>query len=119
MSLVEAFLFATAAAYMAAALFSLLGNPPQQDIPPSIQAPIYFVLGSALTMAVLNTLPPLAVGILGGLYGFLSVSSFIGWPQKWYAYWKDRPADGSAAGQIAMGFWDLAISVCFFHLWLG
>ena len=95
---------------MAAALYSLLGHPAQQDIPPRIQAAIYLALGSLLTMVVLKTLPPLLTGALGVLYGFLSVASFIGWPQKWYAYWKPNPEDGSAAGQIAMGFWDLALS---------
>ena len=119
MSLVEAFLFATAAAYMAAALFSLLGKPPQQDIPPSIQSAIYIVLGSALIASVTRLFSPLTLLAFASFYGFLSVSSFIGWPQKWYAYWKDTPEDGSAAGQIAMGFWDLAVSVCIFLLWLG
>ena len=101
---------------MAAALYSLLGYPAQQDIPPRIQAAIYFVLGSALTMTVLKAFPPLIIGALGGLYGFLCVASFIGWPQKWYAYWKPNPEDGSAAGQIAMGFWDLALAAALIYL---
>lgn len=109
MTPLEAFLLATAAAYMAAALYSLLGHPSQQDISPRIQAAIYLTLGSLLTMVVLKTLPPLLVGVLGGLYGFLSVASFIGL-QKWYAYWKPKPEEGDATAQIGMGFWDLALA---------
>ena len=116
MTPLEAFLLATAAAYMAAALFSLLGKPPQQDIPYYFQAVIYFILGSALIMTALDGLPYLAVGALGWLYGFLSVSSFIGYPQKWYAYWKPDPGFGSAAGQIAMGVWDLALATVLIYL---
>ena len=114
MTPLEAFLLATAAAYMAAALFSLLGKPPQQDIPYYFQAVIYFILGSALIMTALDSLPYLAVGALGGLYGFLSVASFLGL-QKWYAYWKPDPGFGSAAGQIAMGVWDMALATALIY----
>ncbi len=109
MTPLEAFLLATAAAYLAAALFSLLGKPPQQDVPPQIQFFIYIGLGSLLVLSVGGTLPPLFVTALGVLYGFLSVASFLGL-QKWYAYWKPDPGFGSAAGQIAMGVWDLALA---------
>ncbi len=101
---------------MAAAFFSLLGKPPQQDLHPYIQACIYIILGSLLTMTAISTLPSLLIGALGGLYGLLSVATFIGWPQKWYSYWKNTPEDGSAAGQIAMGFWDLAIATALLYL---
>ncbi len=114
MTPLEAFLLATAATYLAAALFALLGKPAQQDIPPRIQAAIYIALGSLLTMAVLKTLPPLAVGALGGLYGFLSVASFLGL-QKWYTYWKPKPEEGDAAAQIGMGFWDLALATALIY----
>ena len=116
MDLINAFLFATAAAYVAAALFSLLGKPPQQGVPPQIQFFIYIGLGSLLVLSAGGTLPPLFIGALGWLYGFLSVASCIGWPQKWYAYWKNTPEDGSAVGQIAMGFWDLAIATALLYL---
>ncbi len=116
MTPLAAFLHATAAAYIAAALYSLLGKPAQQDIPPQIQFFIYIGLGALLILATGGTLPPLAVGVLGWFYGFLSVATFIGWPQKWYAYWKNKPEEGSAAGQIAMGVWDLAIATALIYL---
>ncbi len=115
MTPLEAFLLATAAAYMAAALFSLLGKPAQQDVPPTMQFAIYLGLGCLLILSVSGTLPPLFVGALGWFYGFLSVSSFIGWPQKWFAYWKDRPHDGSDMAQIGMGFWDLALATALIY----
>ncbi len=116
MTPLEAFLLATAAAYMAAALFSLLGHPAQQDIPPQLQFFIYIGLGSLLVLSVGGTLPPLFIGALGGFYGFLSVASFIGWPQKWYAYWKPKPEEGDAVAQIGMGFWDLALATVLIYI---
>ncbi len=116
MTPLEAFLLATAAAYVAAALYSLLGHPAQQDIPPRIQAAIYLILGSLLIMVVQKALPSLLTSALGLLYGFLSVASFIGWPQKWYTYWKPNPEEGDAVAQISMGFWDLALATVLIYL---
>ena len=100
---------------MAAALYSLLGHPAQQGIHPYLQATIYILLGTLLTLTAMDTLPPLMVGALGWLYGFLCVASFIGWPQKWYAYWKPHPEEGDAAAQIGMGFWDLALATALIY----
>ncbi|GAG83967.1 unnamed protein product [marine sediment metagenome] len=54
--------------------------------------------------------------ILGIFYSFATVSSFIGWPQKWMAYWKTDPHEGSDTAQIAMALWDLALATAFFYL---
>jgi len=53
--------------------------------------------------------------LLGVAYSFACVASFTG-VQKWKAYWTSAPNMGSAAGQIGMAAWDLALAICFFTL---
>lgn len=116
MILVQAFLLATAWCYLAAAFYTMLGKPAMVDIDKRIQISFYFFAFFALLF--ISYLPSIKIlnHILGIIYGFGAVGSFIGWPQKWMAYWTLNPKLGSDAGQIGMAFWDLALSTSFFYL---
>lgn len=116
MTLIRAFLLATAWCYLAAAFYVMLGKPAMIDVDRRIQLVFYYGLFSALVLVCWNPEITVLNLLLGAFYSFGAVGSFIGWPQKWYAYWTLNPKLGSDAGQIAMAFWDLALSVSFFYL---
>lgn len=119
MILIKAFLMATAFAYAACYAYTLRGRPPLVGIGRSIQAFSYFAVSLIFVLVCLFPHPWFVDYLLGGVYGFAAMGSFIGWPQRWAAYWKLDPEEGSDAGQIGMALWDLAISVSFFVLGLG
>ena len=113
--IIESFLNATAFAYLAAATYSYLGKPAQEGIQNIRQVLIYCLL-CAIILASMKIELRIIYFALGILYSFATVSSFIGWPQKWMAYWKKDPQEGSDISQIGMALWDLALSTAFFYL---
>lgn len=115
MNLIEAFLNATAFAYLAAALYSFLGKPALDKIQYSRQGIIYVIIFGAIYLSMKVNIS-LIYFILGILYSLATVSSFIGWPQKWMAYWKKKPREGSDTAQIGMALWDLTLATTFFYL---
>ena len=115
MNLIEAFLNATAFAYLAAALYSFLGRPALDNIEFAIQGIIYSILFGAIHISMKIEIS-IFYFLLAIFYSFATVSSFIGWPQKWMAYWKKDPHEGSDTAQIGMAAWDLALSISFFYL---
>ena len=116
MSLVEAFLLATSAAYLACFIYTAMGWPPLIGMGKRVQMVFYWIAFLIFVFVSWNTRVFALNFILGVFYGFAAMGSFIGWPQRWAAYWKDNPEEGSDAGQIGMALWDLALSVCFFYL---
>lgn len=107
---------ATSFAYLGCAVFSIFNKPALVGVQRSVQTLFYLLafivfqcVSCGPTIVMLNY-------ILGIAYAFASIGSFIGYPQKWKAYWKTAPDTGSDAGQIGMALWDLAISVSFFIL---
>ena len=115
MNLIEAFLNATAFAYLAAALYSFLGRPALDGINANRQGVIY-CLPFAIILLSIKIEIDIIYFLLGILYSFATLGSFIGWPQKWMAYWKTEPHEGSDTSQIGMALWDLVLSVSFFYL---
>jgi len=115
MKLIYAFLNATAFAYLTAALYAFLGKPALDHINDSQQGVIYCLLFGAIHLSM-NIKISLIYFILGIFYSIATVSSFIGWPQKWMAHWKKEPKEGSDPSQIGMALWDLALSISFFYL---
>lgn len=116
MNLVLAFIFATAWAYLACLIYTLLGKPPLVNIDTRLQVTFYLcAFGVFLYVSYYPYIMILNL-LLGVLYGFTTIGSFIGWPQRWAAYWKENPEKGSDAGQIGMALWDLALSVAFLSL---
>lgn len=115
MNLIEAFLNATAFAYLAASLYAFLGRPALDGIQANRQGIIYLLPS---TIIYLSTKIEISIVyfILGIIYSFATIGSFIGFPQKWMAYWKKDPNEGSDIGQIGMSFWDLALAITFFYL---
>lgn len=119
MSLIIAFLRATAFSYLAAFCYQLLGKPSLISKTSSkllMDLAFYLAMFCALLYVSYNpTIIVLTAG-LGVLYAFATVASFIGYGQIWMAYWKDDPEKGSDAGQVGMAFWDLVISISLFYL---
>ena len=116
MNLVTAFLLATSLAYLAASILSLKGRPALVGLNKSVQAVFYLVLGGMVFYVALfpvNTIMNIGLGIF---YSFSTVSSFIGYPQIWRAYWKSAPDTSSGSQAVGMAFWDLALAVAFFYL---
>lgn len=117
MQLINAFLGATAFAYLACFIYTIMGKPPLVGVSDITQMAFY---GIAFVVFSFVSLNPGIIELnlfLGVCYSFACVGSFIGWPQRWKAYWTSAPNMGSAAGQIGMAVWDLAIAVCFFILY--
>ena len=114
MNAIDAFLKATAWAYFGCALLTILGRPPLAFIRADLQGVIYALFFITLMLSSIDILPQYVYSFLGAVYGIVAVVSFLGWPQVWMAYWTGAPEKGSAAGQIGMAFWDLAIAVCCF-----
>jgi hypothetical protein len=123
MSLLEAFLMVTAFAYLACVFFTLVGKPPLFEIDDYQQAVFYFLAFFVIWIVAAPPFsiswPPQVYSLLGALYAFAAIGSFIGYPQRWMAYWRKNPEDGSDSGQIGMAFWDLAISISFLYLSLA
>jgi len=124
MSFVEAFLIMTAFAYLACMFFTLVGKPPLFKVNTHSQIIFYFIAFITLLFSVVPLpfsipWPSEVYFLLGALYSFATVGSFIGYPQRWMAYWRIIPEKGSDAGQIGMAFWDLAVSISFFYLSFG
>jgi len=116
MSLVRTFIFATAWAYLACAFYTKLGKPPMIDVAIQVQVAFYLcAFGVFLYVSYYPYIMTLNL-LLGVLYGFGAMGSFIGFPQRWSAYWRDDPEKGSAAGQIGMALWDLALAIAFLSL---
>ena len=114
MNLIDAFLTATAFTYLVAALYSLFGKPALANMQTSRQGLVYVAL---FCLIVLSLKFPVFNYPMGILYCLATVSSFIGWPQKWMSYWKVSPRDpkdGSGAQQVGMAAWDLLLAVAFF-----
>jgi len=116
MNLVCAFIAATALAYLACAIYTALGKPPLVGIDNRLQGVFYLCAFAVFLYVYYNPSVWILNVLLGVFYGFGALGSFIGYPQRWAAYWKDNPEDGSASGQIGMSLWDLALAVVFLSL---
>ena len=111
MNLIDAFLTATAFVYLVAALYALLDRPSLVGMPPAKQGLVFVAL---FCLIVLSDRIPLLNFPLGILYCVATGSSFIGWPQVWFSYWKEDEREGSGAQQVGMATWDLLLAVAFF-----
>ena len=112
----RAFLVATAFAYLACLAYTLMGKPALANFPKNIQGLFYALAFVMFLVTALYSIPREIYWILGAVYGFAAVGSFIGYPQVWMAYWTTNPRGSSAASAVGMAFWDLAIAVVFFML---
>jgi len=115
MNLVCAFIFATAFAYLACAVYTVLGKPALVGWDKRLQGVFYLGLFAFLLYVSQNPGIWILNLILGIFYAFGTVASFIGL-QRWAAYWKDDPEKGSAVLQIGMSLWDLVLAVAFLSL---
>jgi len=115
LNLVCAFIEATAWAYLACAVYTFLGKPVLVSRDTRLQGAVYLGLFAVLLYVSQNLGIRILNTILGIFYVFSTVASFIGL-QRWAAYWKDDPEEGSAAGQIGMAYWDLALAVAFLSI---
>ena len=113
MDILRAFLVATAFAYLACLVYTLMGKPALANFPKNVQGLFYALAFVVFLVTALYSIPREIYWILGAVYGFAALGSFIGYPQVWMAYWTTNPKGGSAAGQIGMSLWDLAIAVVF------
>ena len=114
MEFVDSFLLATAWAYFGCLIFTGLGKPPMANVGAELQGLFYTFACMIFLLSSIDFFPQYVYAVLGAVYGFGSIGSFIGWPQVWMAYWTSDPEGGSAAGQIGMAFWDIMIAVfCF------
>ena len=111
MNLIDSFLLATAVTYLAATIFSMFGKPPLDGIPATTQSFVYIGLFSLIC---LSFWVPSLNNILAFIYSFSTVSSFMGWPQKWMSYWKSDPHEGGGIQQVGMAAWDLLLAIAFF-----
>ena len=116
MDCINAFLLATAYAYLACAVYTVLNKPPLRDMSKVDQLVFYLVACGVFMIVSSLPCPALIYYALGVLYGFAALGSFIGYPQRWMAYWLPTPETGSAAGQVMMSAWDLMIAVALFML---
>lgn len=116
MDLVGSFLLATSFAYLAASIFSLKGKPALVGLNKNAQAVLFLILGGIVFYVALfpvNTILKIGLGIF---YSFSTVSSFIGYPQIWRAYWKSAPDTSSGSQAVDMAFWNLVLAIAFFYL---
>ena len=116
MNLVTAFLLATSFAYLGCAVFSILKKPALVGVQRLLQTLFYLFAFIVFQFVSYNSNIITLNYLLGILYAFASIGSFIGYPQIWKAYWKSAPDIGSDAGQIGMALWDLALSITLFYL---
>jgi len=116
LNLVLAFIFATAWAYLACAVYTAIGRSPLVDIDTWLQAFFYLCCFGIFIYVAYNPGIWLLNLLLGILYCFLAMGSFIGYPQRWSSYWKPNSAESSSAAQIGMALWDLALAVAFISL---
>ena len=116
MELVASFLLATSFAYLVAALFALNGRPALVSPSDNIQVVFYLVLGVIIFYVALFPVNIILKVVLGVFYSFSAVSSFMGYPQIWRAYWKSAPDTSSGAQAVGMALWDLALAVAFFYI---
>ena len=114
--LVLAFIFATAWAYLACVVYTVLGRPALIGIDIRIQTAFYLGAFGLFLYVFYNPNIWVLNQLLGGLYGILSMGSFIGYPQRWAVYWRNDSEEGCGAGQIGMAFWDLVLAVAFLSL---
>lgn len=114
MNAIDAFMKATAWAYFGCVFLTILGRPPLAFIRADLQGVIYALFFITFRFASLDAFPQYIYAVLGVVYGFAAIGSFIGFPQVWMAYWTGAPEGGSAAGQIGMAAWDLALAICCF-----
>ena len=88
MNLVNALFMATGFAYLAIAIFAFMGKDALVGINDNIEMIFYF-LAFLVFMYVANNPPIRNLNfLLGAFYGVGAIGSFIGYPQKWKAYWK-------------------------------
>ena len=113
MNPINAFLAATAFAYLACLVYTVMGKPPLANYGVSLQGVFYAVAFTVFLNAALYPFPSEVYWFLGALYGFAAMGSFIGWPQVWMAWWTANPKGSSAASAVGMAFWDLVIAVVF------
>lgn len=116
MIFIRAFIFATAWAYLICAIYASIGKPPLVDIDTRLQTAFYLCAFGVFIYISYNLGTWIMNLILGIFYSFGAMGSFIGYPQKWAAYWKSKPEEGSDAGQVGMALWDLALAVAFLSL---
>jgi len=114
MNFIDSFLKSTSWAYFGCLILTLLGRPPLASIRADFQGVIYTLFFITLMLSSINIFPQYVYSFLGAVYGIVAVVSFLGWPQVWMAYWTSAPEGGSAAGQIGMAAWDLALAICCF-----
>lgn len=114
MELIDAFLLATSWAYFGCLIFTILEKPPMANIKDAHQGIFYAFACIIFMLSSVDVFPQYIYAVLGPVYGFASIGSFLGWPQVWMAYWTSDPEEGSAAEQIGMAFWDLTIALFFF-----
>jgi len=115
MKLVCAFIAATALTYLACAIYTALGRPPLVGIDDRTQGVFYLCASAVFLYVYYNPGVWILNLILGFFYGFATVASFTGL-QRWMAYWKPNPAEGSGTAQIGMALWDLTLAVAFLYL---
>lgn len=114
MAFIDAFLLATAGSYFWCLILTFLGKPPMANISLEFQGVFYLLAWIVFMFSSVDAFPQYVYAVLGFVYCFACIGSFIGFPQVWMAYWTSAPEGGSAAGQIGMSFWDLAIAIfCF------
>lgn len=116
LKLICAFIEATAWAYLACAVYMVLGKPALVGIDTRLQGAFYLFLFAVLLYVSHNPGIWILNKGLGIFYAFGAVGSFIGYPQVWMAYWKKDPEKGSDAAQIGMANWDLPLAVAFLYL---
>ena len=116
MNYIYAYLTASAYAYLACAVYTVLGYPPLRDMTKINQLIFYVAAFGVFNAVIALPCPSLVYYVLGAFYGFAALGSFIGYPQRWMAYWLPVPEEGSAAGQTMMACWDLGIAVAFLLL---
>jgi len=116
MDVVAAFLLATSFAYLAASVYALKGRPALIGPPKNFQVVVFLLLGGVVFYVALFPFNVILKIILGIFYSFAAVSSFIGYPQRWRAYWKSASGSSSGSQAVGMAFWDLALAVSFFYL---
>jgi len=116
MDLVASFLLATSLAYLIAALYALKGKPALVYPSNNVQVVFYLVLGGIIFYVALFPVDIILKVVLGVFYSCSAVSSFIGFPQIWRAYWKSAPDTSSGAQAVGMAFWDLVLALAFFYL---
>jgi len=114
MNVVDAFLMATGWAYLGCLILTIFEKPPMANFKKRHQGLFYIFACTIFIAASRDIFPQYVYFLLGIVWSFATVGSFIGWPQAWMAYRPSPPEQGSAPGQIGMAFWEPAIAVfCF------